>query len=209
MFDSFFSFGYVRFADPLLRSMRRSLIAFSGIRPGQSVLDVCCGTGAQVYEFARRGIPATGIDIDPAMLKQALYYHLRFPALQPEFILADASRMPFADGSFDAASVSLALHEKNRALQDGIIDEMKRVVKKGGTLIFADFRAPLPFSPVGIGIKAIESSVGGDHHSNFKTYIGSGGLSQIIRHNALLPERSADSVAGSVILAMACNTVCH
>ena len=209
MLDTFFSFGYVRFADPLLRSMRQSLIAFSDIRPGQSVLDVCCGTGAQVYEYSRRGIPATGIDIDPGMLKQAFYYHSRLPELQPEFVLGDASRMPFADGSFDAASVSLAMHEKTEALQDDIIEEMKRVVKESGTLVFADFRVPLPFTPVGFGIKAIESSVGGDHHANFKAYLHSNGLPQILRRNNLSPQRSSKSVAGMVRMYLAFNIVCH
>ncbi len=44
------------------------------MKAGDKVLDVCCGTGAQVLEYGRRGIVATGIagiDISLSMLKIA------------------------------------------------------------------------------------------------------------------------------------------
>jgi len=58
--------------DPLLRDIRKFTPEFSGMSPGDRVLDVCCGTGAQVLEYGRRGIIATGVDISPSMLKIAL-----------------------------------------------------------------------------------------------------------------------------------------
>jgi ubiquinone/menaquinone biosynthesis C-methylase UbiE len=208
--DSFFDFGYARLVDPLLRKLRKSVVEFAGFKAGQSVLDVCCGTGAQTFEYARQGLTATGLDIDPQMIRQALYYQAREPELKPSLIVGDAAKMPFENGIFDAASISLALHEKNAALQDGIVREMKRVVKPGGKLVFLDFSVPLPRSPVGYGVKFIESSVGGEHHRDFLEYQGRGGLTPIIRSHRLCVERERGAVRGAVRLLLVPNTaVCQ
>jgi ubiquinone/menaquinone biosynthesis C-methylase UbiE len=66
-----FMFNYETLVDPLLRDLRKCTPEFSGMKVGDKVLDVCCGTGAQVFEYGRRGIIATGIDISPNMLNIA------------------------------------------------------------------------------------------------------------------------------------------
>ena len=210
MFDSFFDFAYARLADPPLRGMRKAVVEFAAFRAGQSVLDVCCGTGAQVFEYARQGLTATGLDIDPKMIRQALYYQAREPELKPSLIVGDAAKMPFERGIFDAASISLALHEKDFDLQDGILREMKRVVKPGGKLVFIDFRVPLPKSIVGYGVKTVESSVGGQHHRDFLEYVRRGGLTPILERHHLCPDRDRIAVRGAVRLLLAPNSaVCQ
>ena len=64
--------SYENVIDPLLRDVRQLTPDFAGMQPGQRVLDVCCGTGEQVFEYGRRGIIANGIDSSRDMLMVAL-----------------------------------------------------------------------------------------------------------------------------------------
>ncbi len=109
-----FFFNYSTLVDPFLRHVRLYAIRFSGLKAGDRVLDVCCGTGDQVYYYARAGLLATGIDLDPAMLRLAAKDKRSRVQDNASFRMADARWLPFTDNSFDGASVSLALHEKKR-----------------------------------------------------------------------------------------------
>jgi len=122
-----FIFNYGNLVDPLLSDVRRFTPMFSGMNPEDRVLDVCCGTGAQVLEYGRRGIIATGIDISPSMLSIALRNKARQNLDNIYFQLADAANLPFADGFFDYATISFGLHDKKRGERCRIVAEMKRV----------------------------------------------------------------------------------
>jgi SAM-dependent methyltransferase len=66
-------------------------------RPGETLLDVGCGTGYFSRRFAREaGLRVTGIDVDPAMIAFA---HEQAPEVR--FARADMEHLPFADASFD------------------------------------------------------------------------------------------------------------
>jgi SAM-dependent methyltransferase len=68
-----------------------------GARPGETLLDVGCGTGYFSRRFAREaGLTVTGIDVAPGMLDLA-----RSKASAITFVRADAMRLPFAAASFD------------------------------------------------------------------------------------------------------------
>jgi len=177
--------NYSTIIDPLLRDLRAYAIDFSGVKAGDRVLDVCCGTGDQVYYYAKAGIIADGIDLDPKMLKLARK-DKRNPGLTGvSFQLADAQYLPFKDNSFNSASISFALHEKERASRDKIIAEMKRVVRKDGALIFLDFQVPLPKNLLPHLVKVIEFFAGRNHYLYFKDYIGQGGLDVLLARNHL------------------------
>jgi len=178
--------------DPLLRDIRVYVPEFSGMKAGDKVLDVCCGTGDQVFYYAKRGIIAAGIDLDIKMIKMAKKDKRRKDLKNVSFQIADASSLPFKDNSFDYASISFALHEKERAVRDKIISEMKRVVKKGGNLIFIDFQVPLPKNLYSYLIKAVEYLAGRDHFRSFKDYLGQGGLDGIVKKNQLQIEKRDD-----------------
>ena len=64
--------SYENFIDPILRNVRQIIPEFSGMKTGDEVLDVCCGTGAQVIEYSKHGILAVGIDKEQDMLSVAL-----------------------------------------------------------------------------------------------------------------------------------------
>ena len=179
-----FLLNYETLIDPLLRDLRLFLSEFGGLKAGEKVLDVCCGTGVQAIEYARRGIIATGIDLDTAMLKTAERKRSESGLSNLEFRLADAASLPFAGGSFDAASISLALHGKTADVREKVVAEMQRVVKQGGILLFADFNAPLPGNFDTFVLNSIEYIAGREHYRNSRDYLDSGGLGRILaRHN--------------------------
>lgn len=201
-----FSLIYSMVIDPLLRDIRIYTLEFSGIKAGDRVLDVCCGTGDQALHYAQRGITATGIDLNPNMIKLAEKNKRKQGLKNVSFQVADASNLPFQDNFFDYASISLALHQIERTTRDKVVSEMKRVVKKGSTLIFVDFQVPLPKNPYRYLIKTIEFIAGWEHFRNSEDYIAQGGLDEILRKNKLPEERKANLKNGIIAIIKTRNT---
>ncbi len=196
--------NYSTLIDPFLRSVRLYTIYFSRMKAGDRVLDVCCGTGDQAFHYAGAGIMATGIDLDPNMLKLARKDKRK--TTNVSFQRADACYLPFRDNSFDYASISLALHEKERAARDKIIAEMKRVVRKGGALIFLDFQVPLPKKMLPYLVKIVEFFAGREHHRCFKDYLAQGGLEVLLARNQLAETRRGYLNDGLITIIKAMNS---
>jgi ubiquinone/menaquinone biosynthesis C-methylase UbiE len=183
-----FMFNYETLVDPLLRDLRKFTPEFSHMKAGDKVIDVCCGTGAQVLEYGRHGIIATGIDSSQDMLKIATRNRMRQKAVNVSFQLADATNLPFPDGYFDYATVSFGLHDKEKPIRYQIIFEMKRVVKQNGALILVDFQVPLPRNAWAVFARVIEFLAGGSHYQGFKDYLAIGGLEDILKNHGLREE---------------------
>ena len=198
-----FIFNYETLIDPLLRDIRKFTPEFSGMNAGDRVLDVCCGTGAQVLEYGRRGIIVTGIDTSPSMLNIAARNRIRQELANVSFQLAEATNLPFLDGYFDYVSVSFGLHDKISEVRNRVVSEMKRVVKQHGALILADYQVPLPRNIWAIAARSIEFFVDGSHYEGFKDYLGSGGLDGILRTHTLREERRARVKSGLVVIVKA------
>ena len=180
--------NYGTLVNPLLKDLRAFVAEFAGMNPSDRVLDVCCGTGAQVLEYGRRGIIATGIDISPAMLKIATGNRMRQNLDNVSFQLADAANLPFPDGYFDYVSISFGLHDKVSSVRRRVVSEMKRVAKQHGALILVDFQVPLPRNAWAVFARAIEFLAGGSHYQGFKDYLASGGLEDILKNHGLRVE---------------------
>lgn len=178
-------FGYTRVIDPILRDVRLYTPEFSGMKAGDRVLDVCCGTGDQALHYAGKGIDATGIDTDPRMVKVAERKRRKRGLGNVSFQLADAQALPFRDNSFDYASVSFSLHEKERPARARVISEMKRVVKAQGTLVFVDFSVPFPRNAYSYLIRAVEFMAGREHFRCSRDFVEQGGLDVLLRSNRL------------------------
>jgi ubiquinone/menaquinone biosynthesis C-methylase UbiE len=189
---------YENVVDPLLRTVRQALVDFSGMKTGDSALDVCCGTGAQVIEYGRRGITAAGIDLDENMLAFAFKNKSLLKMENIAFYQADATALPFDDKSFDFVSVSFALHDKPPDMRSAVVSEMKRVVKPAGALLFIDFNIPLPCNFWGIGANIVECLAGGSHYSGFKDYKANGGLMKIIEEHGFTVEKNGYFKSGMV-----------
>lgn len=195
-----FLLNYSTVFDPLLQDVRAGAVEISGMKPGDRALDVCCGTGDQVFHYARRGVIAAGIDINPNMIKLAERTKSKLGLTNVSFQVANAANLPFDDNFFDYASISLALHEIERTARDKIISEMKRVVKTKGGLIFVDYQVPLPKNFNSYLFKVGEFIARGDHYKNFRDFLAQGGLAQLLPKNQLGVEKRSYLKRGTIAI---------
>lgn len=199
-----FGLNYRNVIDPFLKSLRIQVSEFSSLKNGDKAIDVCCGSGTQAEAYSAKGVCTTGIDLDETMINLARK-HSKGLMRPPEFILADARNLPYKDASFDYASISLAIHDKDRKLRSEIISEMKRIVKPSGVLLFADFNYPMPSNLYGFSAKTIEFIAGGEHYRNFKDYMKLGGLPKILASNGLEINESQTHRTGIVLITKSIN----
>lgn len=178
-------FNYSTIIDPLLRDVRNYIPKFTEMKKGHRGLDVCCGTGEQIFHYAKRGITATGIDTNPTMIDIAKRKKEGLGLNNIFFRTEDAKQLSFEDNYFDFASISLALHEIGISGRHQVISEMKRVVKKRGFLVFVDFRSPLPNNITSFFIRTVEHLAPKNHFENFKSYLTRGGLPFLLKKNRL------------------------
>ena len=113
----------------------RRATAVAVVRSGDSVLDACCGTGDLAVAAARRGGRVTGLDFSGRMLERA---RRKAPAL--EWVEGDLLALPFADGSFDAATVGFGVRNVED-LERGLT-ELWRVLRPGGRLGVLEITQP-------------------------------------------------------------------
>jgi len=190
--------NYSTLVDPVLREVRICAAELSGIKAGDRVLDVCCGTGDQVFHYEQKGAIATGVDQEPSMIEVAERNRKRRGLKHSNFRVASAAGLPFPDGCFDCASISLGLHEMEREERNRAVSEMKRVVKKRGVLMFIDFQVPLPKNIFAYGIRVVEFLAGRDNYTCFRDYLAQGGLKQILKENRLTPQKEALLMRGNL-----------
>jgi len=204
MFLFNFASFYSIFVDPLLRDVRAYVPQFVGLKAGDRVLDVACGTGAQAGHYAMTGIIATGVDQNPDMIKMAEKKARKHGLSNAYFQVASALKLPFKDGLFDGASISLALHENESSDKDRILSEMKRVVKKGGFLALIDFSTPLP-RRYRFLIDVAEFLNGWHNYQCFREFIKSGGLDELVKRNHLEVKKRGHLKGASLTLVVAEN----
>jgi demethylmenaquinone methyltransferase / 2-methoxy-6-polyprenyl-1,4-benzoquinol methylase len=116
------------------RRWRRETAA-AVVRPGDRVLDVCCGTGDLALAAAEAGGEVTGLDFSEAMLVRA---RRKEPAL--EWVSGDALALPFADDSFEAVTIGFGL--RNLADAERGLAEMRRVLSPGGRVAILEITRP-------------------------------------------------------------------
>ncbi len=125
----------------LHRWWKRRLIQFAAVQPGESALDLCCGTGDVAFALAEAGARVTGMDFSAPMLAVAEARKVKVgEAAGPVFVQGDALRTPFPDAHFDVVTISYGL--RNLASVDEGLREMWRVLKPGGRLLVLDFGKP-------------------------------------------------------------------
>jgi demethylmenaquinone methyltransferase/2-methoxy-6-polyprenyl-1,4-benzoquinol methylase len=105
----------------------RRLTAEAVVAPGDEVLDACCGTGDLALAAERAGGRVTGLDFSERMLERA-----RRKSASVRWVRGDALALPFADGSFDTATVGFGIRNVDD-LEAGL-RELVRVLRPGGRL---------------------------------------------------------------------------
>lgn len=172
---------YGGFIDPVLAPMREKINM--EVKPGESMIDVACGTGAQVFKSAPKTSEAVGVDLSKSMINKALRTKNKRNIKNVQFFVNDATNLSqFSDSQFEVATMSLALHQFEPALHTPILSEMKRVAKK---IIIVDYAVPLPSNYSGIGSKVAEFFAGVEHNKNFRKYYRLGGLNEILPLNQM------------------------
>jgi len=113
----------------------RAETARAVVSPGDRVLDSCCGTGDLAIACLRAGGRVTGLDFSERMLDRA-----RTKSDEVEWVEGDALALPFAEGSFDAATVGFGV----RNLEDlgKGLGELRRVLRPGGRLAILEITTP-------------------------------------------------------------------
>ena len=113
----------------------RRATARAAVRPGDAVLDACCGTGDLALACAREGGTVTGLDFSERMLERA---QKKGPALK--WVEGDLLALPFADGSFDAATVGFGVRNVDDLARG--LAELRRVLRPGGKLAILEITQP-------------------------------------------------------------------
>ena len=120
------------------RAWRRRAASLAGLRPGQTALDLCTGTGKLAHELLPYVGPSgrvIGVDFSPAMLDLA-----RRRERNVEFRLGDVTRLSDADASVDAVTIGFGL--RNLVDRDAALRDMVRVLRPGGRLVILEFAPP-------------------------------------------------------------------
>lgn len=107
----------------------------AGVRPGQTVLDLACGTGDITFMLAEKGGKVTGLDVTLGMLQRA-----RARQQGAEFVCADMMALPFAGAGFDVVTAGYGL----RNVPDLVpaLGEIYRMLRPGGVFLSLDFNRP-------------------------------------------------------------------
>lgn len=113
----------------------RRFAAEAVVRPGDDVLDACCGTGDLALAAEGAGGRVTGLDFSERMLERA-----RRKSAAVSWVRADVLAVPFPDASFDVVTVGFGI--RNVEDLDASLRELVRVLRPGGRLACLEITRP-------------------------------------------------------------------
>jgi SAM-dependent methyltransferase len=110
------------------------LVQHAGVKDGQRLLDVACGTGVVAITAARRGAHVTALDLTPELLAAARE-NASIAGVSIDWHEGDVEQLPFADAAFDVVVSQFGHIFAPRP--EVAMAEMLRVLKPGGTIAFS------------------------------------------------------------------------
>ena len=113
----------------------RAITAEEAVRPGDRVLDACCGTGDLALAARGRGAVVVGLDFSERMLDQA-----RRKSGEVDWVQGDVLALPFDDASFDAVTVGFGV--RNVEDLEAGLQELRRVLRPGGRIGILEITTP-------------------------------------------------------------------
>lgn len=121
------------------KSPRKAVVSCIGQQ--ESVLDICCGTGANAIVIAKERPDARviGVDISKQMLAVAKEKRKKAGVKNLKFYHMDATKTEFKDKCFDKISMALVLHEMPEELAESVICELKRLLKDNGEIVITEW----------------------------------------------------------------------
>ncbi|MFO6451840.1 MULTISPECIES: demethylmenaquinone methyltransferase [unclassified Aeromicrobium] len=117
------------------RRWRKKVVATVDPQRGERILDLAAGTGTSSAPFAEAGAHVVPCDFSIGMLEVGKQ---QFPGL--DFTAGDGMALPFADGVFDAVTISFGLRNIHDPLQG--LRELLRVTRPGGRIVVCEFSTP-------------------------------------------------------------------
>jgi ubiquinone/menaquinone biosynthesis C-methylase UbiE len=126
------------------RKFRAKALDLAELKPGESVLDVGCGTGTLAIAAKRcvgREGSVCGIDASPEMIARAEKKAKR-AGMEIRFKNTLAEALPFPIAQFDVVLSTVMLHHLPRKIRQQCVNEIRRVLKPGGRLLAIDFANP-------------------------------------------------------------------
>ncbi|OWA37114.1 bifunctional demethylmenaquinone methyltransferase/2-methoxy-6-polyprenyl-1,4-benzoquinol methylase [Saccharibacillus sp. O16] len=125
------------------KAWRKFAMRKMAVSQGDSAIDLCCGTCDWTISLAEasKGGPITGLDFSQAMLDVGRQKLKVAPyGDQITLIQGNAMELPFADNSFDYATIGFGLRNVPDLVQ--VLQEMRRVVKPGGMVVCLEVSKP-------------------------------------------------------------------
>jgi ubiquinone/menaquinone biosynthesis C-methylase UbiE len=130
------AFNHVMFAGSRGR-VYQQIVRLSGVRPGDSVLDVGSSSGYLTHRLATAAEPSGRVTgVDPS--ESAIAYARRHARPGTSFIIGIAQDLDLPDASMDVVTCTLAMHHIPALQRPDAVAEMYRVTKPGGRLLIAD-----------------------------------------------------------------------
>lgn len=126
------------------RAYRQKTLDLASLKPGESVLDIGCGTGTLAIAAKQRVGPAGrvyGVDASPEMLARAGKKASK-AGTEVVFQRGIVEALPFPDRQFDAVLSTVMLHHLGRKARQQCAQEVRRVLKPGGRVLAVDFARP-------------------------------------------------------------------
>ena len=145
------------------RTLRERTITLAGVKPGEAVLEVGCGTGTLTLAAKRRAGPSgrvCGIDLIPAMIEKSRQ-KAREANQDISFQQGSIEDLPYPDNQFDVVMCSFMIFHMSDGVRSKGIQEIFRVLKPGGRLFLIDLTLP-PYPVSRFFAKRILSWVGQD-----------------------------------------------
>lgn len=130
-------------------AFRERVLELARLTPGESVLDIGCGTGTLAIRARARVGPTgsvSGIDASPEMIARATVKAEK-AGVNADFTRAVVEALPFVNARFDAVLSTLMLHHLPPPVRQQCAREIRRVLKPGGRVVIVDFGA------AGVGAK--------------------------------------------------------
>jgi ubiquinone/menaquinone biosynthesis C-methylase UbiE len=106
--------------------------------PGRELLEIGCGLGTDLFQFARHGSRTTGLDLTPQSVALARR-RFELEDTPGRFLVGDAERLPFPDHRFDVVYSFGVLHHTPRT--DRAFREVRRILRPGGEAVIMLYHA--------------------------------------------------------------------
>ncbi|MEN8239760.1 MAG: methyltransferase domain-containing protein [Actinomycetota bacterium] len=188
---------YDRFLERVDGPVRATAFKMSAPTAAMKVLDVGCGTGATLEQYADAGCDCFGVDASDAMLTQA---RTRL-ADRAVLTFGSAEQLAFDDNTFDRVLASMFLHELPGDVRDTVFAELARVVSPAGRIVIADF-ATGDLALKGQAIRSVsmvlERLAGKSHLLNCRAFLASGGIVAAADRHSLMVESSRHLGGGNM-----------